>query len=133
MTARLFRTFAVTLVSLTLSYYGVAWATHCLHEEADLSDDVVLNNSALAYQDVAVDHSATYFECPRPAGLESLAMPSSQYRLVKSTDEIRLNFDDSLASRSKVGNEQSALWLRTVFDTFPIASPRYLFLSILRV
>ena len=136
MTARFFKTFAATLLSFTLSYYGVAWAVlQCFHEEDDLYQGAVSDvESRTIYHDVALDHSSPNLECPGPACvIESMADSSSQSRSINLTGEVRLNFADSLAMRSTAGDEKSVHWRRSVFDRSPNAVSRYLSFSILRI
>lgn len=136
MTGRFFKIFAATLLSFTLSYYGVAWAVlQCLHEEDDLHQGSVsdVENHA-TYHDVALAHSSPNLECPGPACvIESMADSSSQFRSLNLTGEVRLNFADSLAMRSTAGDEKSVHWRRSVFDRSPNAVSRYLSFSILRI
>jgi hypothetical protein len=136
MTARFFKTFAATFLSLTLAYYGVAWAAlQCFHEEDDLYKSAVSDvGNRPIYHDVALDHSSPTLECPCPACvIESVADSSSQSRAINLTGEIRLNLGDSSAMRSTAGDEKRVLWRRSVFDTSPNAVPRYLSVSILRI
>jgi hypothetical protein len=136
MTARFFKIFAVTLLSFTFSYYGVAWAVlQCFHEEDDLYHGAVSDvENHTIYHDVALDHSSPNLECPGPACvIESMADSSSQSRSINLTGEVRLNFADSLAMRSTAGDEKSVHWRRSVFDRSPNAVSRYLSFSILRI
>jgi hypothetical protein len=136
MTARFFKIFAVTLLSFTFSYYGVAWAVlQCFHEQDDFYQGAVsdMENHTM-YHDVASDHSSPNLECPGPACVtESMAGSSSQSRSINLTGEAHLNFAASFVTRSTAGNEKSVHWRRTLFDRSSNAVPIYLSLSILRI
>jgi len=135
MTGRFFKIFAATLLSFTLSYYGVAWAVlQCLHED-DLSQGAITDvENHTNYHEAALDHESPSLKCPGPACvIESMADSSSQSRSLNLTGEVRLNFADSLAMRSTAGDEKSVHWRRSVFDRSPNAVSRYLSFSILRI
>ncbi len=136
MTARFFKTFAATLLSLTLAYYSVAWAVlQCFHEEDD-SFQSVLSDAEIhtTYHDVALNHSSPNLECSGPACvIESMADSSSQSRSVNLTGEAGLNFAASFAVRSTGADENSVHWRRSIFDRSPDVVPIYLALSILRI
>lgn len=136
MTARFFKIFAVTLLSFTFSYYGVAWAVlQCFHEKDDFYQGAVSDvENHTMYHDVALDHSSPNLECPGPACvIESMADSSSQSRSLNLTGAARLNFADSLATRTAAGDEKSVQWRRSVFDGPPNVASLYLSLSILRI
>lgn len=135
MTARFFKTFAATLLSLTLAYYSVAWAVlQCLHEEDDSYQGAVSDvESHTTYHDLALDHSSPNLECPGPACIIESMDSSSQSRSINLTGEIRLNFADSSVMRSAAGDEKSVHWRRSIFDRSPDVVPIYLALSILRI
>ncbi len=136
MTARFIKTFAATLVSLTLAYYSVAWAVlQCFHEEDDSFQSAISDvESHTTYHDVALDHSSPNLECPDPACvIESMADSSSQSRSINITGEVHVSSADSFAMRSTAGDKKSVQWRRSIFDRSRDVVPIYLALSILRI
>jgi hypothetical protein len=131
MNRRLFKVFVVALVAVTLLYYSVAWALlRCSHDN---------DRSVFFKSFVPTDFSSQELSCLEFAyHTESIAQPSSLFRLLSVIDSFRVNSVDSSVLQWVVQNDPSDLWLRAVFEevalsSFLIGRPSYLSLSILRI
>jgi hypothetical protein len=133
----------VTIISLVLLYYSVAWAVlRCFHDEHQINSEVVLSDVDRHDKDFFLSspsHAHAYLDCMGPGyHIESLAESSSLSQLQQLTANIISRVNEFLPRKNVAGEYARDLWLRAVFDRvsplfFLSDSPRYLLLSILRI
>jgi hypothetical protein len=109
----------------------------CFHEGDDLSESAILtsidSSDQRIYCDIPSDRLSG-IECPDPVcPIESMGQAPSPSRPLNVTRGVGVNVADSLGLRATSVKTKDALWLRTVFDTFPVSPPRNLSISILRI
>lgn len=135
--------FVVSLVSVALLYYSVAWAVlRCSHEEDHGYHQAALYNAvahATGSSVASPNHVQAHLDCVAPDyHTESLAGPSSPSQVQRWATHISSHVTDFLTSSSLAEAWAPDLWLSSVFEKAPrlsslVDSPLYLSLSILRV
>ena len=136
------KTSVVMILSSVLLYYSVAWAVlGCFHGEDRAGTETVLPYAGL-HQDFFAspsNHPQADIDC---VGLdyhtESLAASLGPSQLNISTIDVTSHVNGFLTLHGVAETATECLWSTAVFDrgstfTFPTDSPRYLYLSVLRI
>jgi hypothetical protein len=137
------KTSVVTIISLVLLYYSVAWAVlRCFHDEHQINSEVILSDVDRHDKDFFLSspsHAHAYLDCMAPDyHTESLAGSSSLSQLQRLTVNITSRLDNTQPWQNIAGEHARDIWLRALFDKisapiFPFDLPRYLSFSSLRI
>jgi len=137
------KTSVVTLISLVLLYYSVAWAVlRCLHDEHHANSEITLSDIDQHNKGILLSSPSrayAYLDCMGPDyHTESLAGSSSLSQLQWLTVNITSRLDTIQSGQNVAAEHARDIWLRAVFDrlspaTLPPNSPRYHYLSSLRI
>ena len=137
------KTCIASLIAIVLLYYGAAWAVlRCFHDEDHAISEATLSVADLHDRDFLLwsrDHANTNLDCMGPNyRTETLAGSSAPSKLKLSTTEVTSRLNDFLTLQGIGRAATKSFWLSGVIEPgsplgFLIDSPRYLFLSILRV
>jgi hypothetical protein len=137
------KTSVVTLISLVLLYYSVAWAVvRCFHDEHHANSEITLSDVDQHNKGIflsAPSRALAYLDCMGPDyHTESLAGSSSLSQMLRLTVNITSRLDNIQPWQNVAGEHARDIRLRAVFDrlsppTFSRNSSRCLYLSSLRI
>jgi hypothetical protein len=136
------KTSVVTLISLVLLYYSVAWAVvRCFHDEHHANSEITLSDVDQPNKGIflsAPSRALVYLDCMAPDyHTESLA-GSSLSQLLRLTVNMTSRLDNIQPWQNVAAEHARDIRLRAFFDrpsppTLPRNSSRCLYLSILRI
>ena len=137
-----FQIFLVSLISIVMLYYSVAWAVlRCFHSDAQENYQVILStgDTLTASHLASLNHAHEYIECMGSEyRIEFLAGSSLPSGLLRQLRGAAAHGGDSLPSSIVSQSPAVNFWLSAFIEelssvTVPIHLPRYLSLSVLRL
>jgi hypothetical protein len=139
MSYRGLKSFLIALITGVLVHYSVAWAVlECFHTEDENEMETAVSIAGPYHAFVTPNHLKTNIRCiGSEYRIEPLASASAPNQ-PGATDNIGSHANGLSALHDIVDTVTANLWLFAVFErlftpTFPITSPRYLSLSVLRI
>jgi hypothetical protein len=143
MNRRFLKTPVASVIAIVLVYYSVAWAVlRCPHAEDHTGSETAVSVADMHQRDFSLwppNHPRADIECLDSSyHTETLAGPSARSQMKTLAADIASYVNTFLTLNDIAQAASENLGLTTLFDrgfasTFPIDSPRYLSLSVLRI
>lgn len=139
MTYRGLKIFLIALITGVFVHYSVAWAVlECFHVEEN-DTEAAVSAGELYLASSVPSHLKTHIQCiGSEYHIEPLAASSAPNQPSSVTGDIGSRMNRLSSSYDGVEIATTNLWLSALFERgatliFPISSPRYLSLSVLRI
>jgi hypothetical protein len=143
MNRRFLKISVASVIAIVLVYYSVAWAVlRCPHAEDHTGSETAVSVADMHQRDFSLwppNHPRADIEClGSNYHTETLAGSSAPSQMKTLTADVTSRVNEFLTLHGSAETASDDLWLTAPFDrgsasTFPIDSPRYLSLSVLRI
>ena len=132
--------FIIALITGVLVHYSVAWAVlECFHTEDENETQTAVSIAEAYLASTLLNHHKTNIQCiGSEYRIEPLASASAPNQQASITGKIDSHVNGLPVLHDDVDMASVNLWVFALFRrvstlTFPISSPRYLSLSVLRI
>lgn len=134
------KVFIIALITGVLMHYSVAWAVlECFHTEDENETETAVSIAEAYLASTLLNHLKTNIQCiGSEYRIEPLASASAPNQPASITGKIDSHVNGLPVLHDDVDMASVNLWVFALFRrvstlTFPISSPRYLSLSVLRI